>query len=135
MATPKTAVESDARQIRRLRVLMDRKEALEAQVKEVNKHIFEVKSGLRTSFETQRVKSLALEGVGTCGSRDMIYAKVVDADATRAWLAELGREEIIKEDFNKSRLAALVKEQLKAGEAVPECVSYIETTEISLRRS
>jgi hypothetical protein len=132
---PKTAVETDARMIGRLRILMDQKESLEEQVKETTEQIKKVKLRLRSSFQTQEIKSLNIEGLGTCGTRDMIYAKVEDPDAAREWLAEIGREEVLTEQFNKSRLNSLVKERLENGDGIPECVSWVESTEVSLRRS
>ena len=114
---------------------MDELDVLEKRKKKLNADLRDTKSKLLTSFDANSVESMRVEGVGLMYTSRKIYAKVADDEACRAWLHEIGRDEVITESVNKTRLAGLVKELLKKGDAVPDSVEYTEPTEIKLTRS
>ena len=95
----------------------EKKEAAEAQVKDVNLTIAAIEQELWEAFEREDLSSLKLGNGKTVSVFDQVSVKVEDKAAFTAWVREQGMDGLLTIHANTA--SALVKERVTAGEDVP----------------
>lgn len=121
-----------------LRQLKDRKEALETELKSVNKQIGVVEGQhLPTAMEDAEITKFTVEGVGGIHLRDKVATFVAkdDRDALYQELRDTGHEALVVDHVWPGTLTAWVKEQLDNGLAVPDQIKVTLLPQAILRRS
>ena len=120
-----------------LRSLVDRKEALAEEEKEINKRLKVLKEiELPEYMDENDLEKVTVEGVGTIYIQVQVYANVKKEDnpAFYAWLRETGNEDLITEYVFPATVKAFCKEQLENGKPVPDMVSAHKVPTAMLRR-
>lgn len=128
-------MESLADKARRLRALKDEKEALEAQVKEVNKQIVQLEQhDLPSQMEDLDEEKFSVPDIGTVYLQNKLYVNVLkdDREKLHDWCIENGHEALIVPHIHPATLQAFAKEQLEAGKPLPDFVkaTFIPTAVI-----
>lgn len=107
----------------RMRVLQEQKDALEADLSEVNKEL----DLLRTKkipelMESMELRNVTIEGIGRVQLAADIYASTREGkkDAAMQWLRDLGYDNMIQETYNSSSLKALLRRMLAEGVDIPD---------------
>jgi len=120
-----------------LRALKDRKEAIAAEEKEVNKRIKALtEHELPEYMEEQDIDKVTIDGVGTLFIQQQVYANV-KADNRAGlydWLRDTGNEAMIVDWVFPQSLKAFCKDQLANGQALPEMVDAHYVPTAMLRR-
>lgn len=123
--------------VNELRAAKDRKDALDAELKEVNKTIRTLaEQKIPEYMDDNDIEKATVEGVGTVYLSTKVYANVraENKDAFYAWLRETGNAALIKEYVFPSTLNAFVKEQLGNGVALPDVLEARLYPTANLRR-
>ena len=108
-----------------LRILKDRKEALEENLKSVNAQISAIQgAALPNAMEEADITKFTVEGIGSVHLRDDVAASVLKADreALHTELRGTGHEALIVDHVWPQTLTAWVKEQLENGNPVPDLI-------------
>ena len=106
-----------------LRGLKDRKEAIEADLKSVNKQITALQGGVMpAAMEEADITKYTVEGVGSVHLRDDLATSVLKADreALHEQLRADGHDALVVDHVWPQTLTAWVKEQLENGLSVPD---------------
>lgn len=109
--------------VKQLREIKDRKDLLEAELKEVNGEIRRLSEQvIPEMMDDQDIEKLTVEGVGTCYLSTKIYAnvKAENKEQFYSWLTENGHGDLIREHVFPASLNAFAKEQLQEGKALPD---------------
>lgn len=123
---------------RDLRAKKDRKEVLEAELKELNKGIRELaEQRIPTYMDDNEIEKLSVEGVGTIFLTTKVYANVKAEDREKffTWLRENGNGDLIKEVVHPQTLNAFAKEQLGNGVSLPDVLDARLYPTANLRRT
>jgi hypothetical protein len=103
--------------------LQNRKEALEAQLKLINKEYDFLRiTKVPAKMEEDGVDRISVTGIGRVSlTADMhVSIKADQKDRFYEWLRDNGRGDLLQENVNPSTLKAAVKGMFKSGEEVPE---------------
>lgn len=103
--------------------IQQNKEALETQLKEVNRHFDYLRiTKIPTTMEDEGVNKITVTGIGRVSlTADMhVSIKAEQKESFYEWLRDNGRTDLIQENVNASTLKAAVKTMFKNGEEVPE---------------
>ena len=109
--------------IKEMRVIQGEKEALEEELKDLNKHFDFLRiTKIPQMMEDSGVKNINVEGVGRVSlTADMhVSVKAEMKEAFYLWLRDNGREDLIQPTVNSSTLKATVKNMVKKGEEIPD---------------
>lgn len=123
--------------ITEFRNLKDTKEALEDQIKEINKAIKVLAEKLIPEYmEENDIDKTTIAGVGTVHIQQQLYTNVKadDREELYTWLRESGNEDMIKDWVFPQSLKAFCKEQLENGKPIPEMVTAHFVPTAILRR-
>lgn len=127
------------RDIRYYVSLRSRKEALEAELAEVNGRLFEAEARLVERMDETETERVTIRGVGTVYTRGETWVSVAAdrRDDQHAWLRSVGAELIIKPTVHHATFAALVREMIDNGRAaeIPEWIEVRAVTRLALRRA
>jgi hypothetical protein len=120
---------------RSLRGFKDKKEALETELKEINKAIVALEQGeLPKLMEDLDEEKFSVPEIGTVFLQNKLYVSVLkdDRDKLHDWCQENGHEALIVPHIHPATLQAFAKEQLEAGKALPDFVkaTFIPTAVI-----
>lgn len=120
-----------------LRELKDRKEALEEDLKVVNKKIsYYADYLLPEVMEEQGLSSFKVPKIGSITLGEKVYASV-KADNRGdffEWLRATGNDALITEQVHPQTLTAFVREQLQNGSELPDAVTFQVKKIATLRR-
>jgi hypothetical protein len=122
---------------RRLRALKDQKESLESQVKEINKEIVRIaQTDLPQLMEDLDEDKFSVPEVGTVYLKNELYVSVLkdDREKLHDWCHENGHEALIVPHIHPATLQAFCKEQLEAGNALPDIVKATFVPTAVIRR-
>lgn len=103
--------------------LQNRKEALEAQLKLINKEYDFLRiTKVPAKMEEDGVDRISVTGIGRVSlTADMhVSIKAEQKEQFFEWLRDNGRGDLLQENVNPSTLKAAVKGMFKSGEEVPE---------------
>lgn len=106
-----------------LKALRDRKEQLEAELKEVNKKKDRLENNdLPREMEDQEITKVSIENLGTLYLQSSVYAyiNVEDREKANDWFKANGYGDIVKESVHHGTLKGWVREQLETGHDVPD---------------
>jgi hypothetical protein len=106
-----------------MKAIEDRKEALEAEISEVNKTLdFLRKVKIPEIMAGLELRNATFEGLGRVQLAEDIYANTRDGqkEAGMQWLRDLGYDDMIVETYNASSLKALFRRMIKAGQPIDE---------------
>lgn len=123
-----------------LKALRDRKDALEAELKQVNMDIDNTDWHLATLMAETETRNFTRAGTMFClTSKTRASAREGMKDELFAALREQGYGDLVYETVNCSSLSAFVKEQMEEHDALPDwldgLVSVFEKTTVSVRRA
>ena len=108
-----------------MKALQDRKEAVEAQLTELNKalEIIRVQT-MPSMMETLGLRNATFEGLGRVQLASDLHASTREGQKTAAmqWLRDCGYEGMITETYNASSLKALFRRQLTEGVDIPDAI-------------
>lgn len=107
----------------RMRVLQEQKDALEADLSEVNKELDLIRTKkIPELMESMELRNVTIEGIGRVQLAADIYASTREGkkDAAMQWLRDLGYDNMIQETYNSSSLKALLRRMLAEGVDVPD---------------
>lgn len=119
------------------RHLKDRKEVLETELKEVNGLIEDVQvNQLPKMMDENNVEKFTVAGVGTIYQQVKVYAYVKKEDQAGFydWLRENGHGDLIKAIVFSPTLSSFAKEQIEAGNDLPEMLVAHKVPTAMLRR-
>ena len=108
-----------------MRILEDRKEALELQLKEINGGLDELRmKNIPEMMDGLGVKNATFEGIGRVQLTADIFASTREGQKEKAmqWLRDCGYDGMISETYNASSLKALFRRQLKEGIEIPDSI-------------
>jgi hypothetical protein len=103
--------------------LQQRKEAIEDQLKAINKEYDFLRiTKVPQKMEDEGIERLSVAGVGRVSlTADMhVSIKASQRERFYEWLRDNGRTDLLQETINPSTLKAAVKGMYKSGEEVPE---------------
>jgi len=124
--------------VRRLRELKDEKEKLGEEEKRINIEISQIETlKLPEMMESAGITSFKVPGIGSVSIRNETYVSVLAENRPQLY-AELrasGNGDLITEQVNPQTLKSWVKENLEAGNEVPDVVKVTYVKEAKLRRS
>jgi hypothetical protein len=103
--------------------LQNRKEALEAQLKLINKEYDFLRiTKVPAKMEEDGIDRISVTGIGRVSlTADMhVSIKAEQKEQFFEWLRDNGRGDLLQENVNPSTLKAAVKGMFKSGEEVPE---------------
>lgn len=109
--------------IRAMHVKMLEKEALEEQLKEINKEYDFLRLNLIPNrFEEEGIEGLKVEGIGRVSLTGDMYVSLVKEHRDEAYqfFRDLNMGDLIQETINSSTLKAAIKGMIKKGEEIPE---------------
>lgn len=144
---PEVLVASDAasavlvNDLKAARVLRERKEALEGEIKEINKILSDPQDGLYPrilrQFDALGITNMKVDGVGTVYTFEMAVPKVLDDEQFIAWLDARGDGGIAKRSIHHQTLRAWYKDKLESGNDVPPrtMVDVYNVREVRFRKS
>jgi hypothetical protein len=121
----------------RFRELKDRKDSLNAELKELQEELSRLETELLPQkMEENEIEKFTTDGVGTIFTQVKVYASVVKADETSLhnWLRDQGHGALIKETVAPGTLNSFVKEQLEQGTDLPEFIKATKIETAMLRR-
>ena len=130
-----TNLESVVKELRRLK---DRKEALAAEESEINKQITLIEqSKLPAMMEEAGITKFQVPGIGSVGVKNetFIYVAADNRAKLHETLRRQGNGSLITETVNHQTLQSFVKEQLAAGNSVPDEIKLTFVKVAKLRRS
>lgn len=109
--------------IARMHEIQQKKERLEAQVKELNRHFDFLRiTKIPAQMEEEGIDRINVTNVGRVSlTADMhVSIKAEMKEQFYQWLRDNGREDIVTETVNPSTLKATVKNMVKNGEEYPD---------------
>ena len=119
--------------------LQNRKEALEDQLKILNKEFDFLRiTKIPTKMEDEGIDRINVTGIGRVSlTADMhVSIKAEMKEKFFEWLQDNGRGDLITENVNPSTLKAAVKNMYKSGEEIPELLLNVSPyTRASITRS
>jgi hypothetical protein len=121
----------------RFRELKDRKDSLNAELKELQEELTILETQLLPQkMEENEIEKFTTDGVGTIFTQIKVYASVVKAEESRFhdWLREQGHGAMIKPTVAPGTLSSFAKEQLEAGVELPEFIKATKIETAMLRR-
>lgn len=124
--------------VRDLRKLKDRKEALAEEEKQINKDIAAIEGQkLPEMMEAAGISSFKVPGIGSVSIRNETYVYVAAENRPKLHeaLKESGNGDLVTETVNHQTLQSWVKEQLEAGNEIPEAIKLTFAKLAKLRRS
>lgn len=120
MAGPAQKIIQAAKLLAKLR---DRKEKLEAELREVNKEKGKLEQQtLPKMMADAEIEKMTIEGIGTLYTQISYrgYINADDRDLANQWFKENGHGAIVKEMVHPRTLVAWVKDQMAEGKKVPD---------------
>lgn len=125
--------------IEAMNTMQNRKEAVEAQLKIINKEYDFLRiTKIPSKMEDEGVDRISVAGIGRVSlTADMhVSVKADQKERFLQWLGDNGRGDLITENVNPSTLKAAVKKMYKSGEEVPEDMLNVSPfTRASITRS
>lgn len=124
--------------VKELRRLKDRKEDLADQTTEVNKAITHIEQQVLPSMmESAGISNFKVPGIGSVSIRNETFVYVAADDRPRLHeeLRASGNGSLVTETVNHQTLQSWVKEQLEAGNEVPDAIKLTYAKIAKLRRS
>lgn len=121
-----------------MRELKDRKKSLEDELKALNEELTSIETEkLPTCMDDNDVEKFTVPGVGTIYQQVKVYAyvKAEDRERFHDWLRATENGELIKETVHPQTLNAFAKEQLEAGNDLPEWFKASKVPTAMLRRN
>jgi hypothetical protein len=109
--------------IAEMHALRQQKDALEAQMKQINKHYDFLRIvKIPDQFANEQLKIVKIDGIGRVNLKADLFAsiKTGQKEAAFEWLRDTGHGGIIKPAIHSATFKAAVKEMLKNGEEIPE---------------
>lgn len=106
----------------KMREVQDKKEALEAQVKEYSAILDELRlKKIPDLMEELEVTTATFEGLGRVQLASDLYASTKEGQkqAAMQWLRDCGLEDLITETYNASTIKAVFRKMLKDGAEIP----------------
>jgi len=108
-----------------MKILQEKKDVLEEQLKEINKDLDRLRIlEIPQIMESLGVKTTTFDGLGRVQLANDIFASTREGkkDDAMQWLRDCGYEGMITETYNASTLKALFRRMLKDGIEIPEDV-------------
>lgn len=106
---------------RAMRELELQKEGIEAQLKEINKQLDQLRlKDIPEAMAESDIRTLTIDGVGRVQLAMDCYATIKDKQAGYDWLRENGYAGLITEYVQPSTFKAAVKDALKDGQEFPD---------------
>ena len=106
---------------RAMRELELKKEGIEAQLKEINKQLDQLRlKDIPEAMAESDIRTLTIDGVGRVQLAMDCYATIKDKQAGYDWLRENGYAGLITEYVQPSTFKAAVKDALKDGQEFPD---------------
>lgn len=106
---------------RHMKDLQGKKEALESDLKEINKALDQVRlKDIPEAMAESDIRTLTIEGVGRVQLAMDCYATIKDKEAGYSWLRENGYSGLITEYVQPSTFKATVKDAIKDGQEFPD---------------
>lgn len=105
-----------------MRKVQDQKEALEAQLKDVNGLLDELRlKKIPDLMEELEVTTATFAGLGRVQLASDLYASTREGKKEDAmqWLRDCGYEDLIQETYNASSIKAIFRKMLKEGAEIP----------------
>lgn len=124
--------------VRRLRELKDEKEKLGEEEKRINIEISQIETlKLPEMMESAGITSFKVPGIGSVSIRNETYVSVLAENRPQLYeeLRASGNGDLITEQVNPQTLKSWVKENLEAGNEVPDVIKVTYVKEAKLRRS
>ncbi len=113
--------------------LQDERDALEMQEKLASKKVEEMMPKLVAEFETAKMQSINLNGIGTFYMDAQTFPKVEDNDTLIAWMKKNKLADLVKTTVNYQTLRGLCNERRHGNLPMPEGVTTYDKTTIKLR--
>lgn len=106
---------------RHMKDLQGKKEALESDLKEINKALDQVRlKDIPEAMAESDIRTLTIDGVGRVQLAMDCYATIKDKEAGYNWLRENGYSGLITEYVQPSTFKATVKDAIKDGQEFPD---------------
>lgn len=109
--------------VRRLDEWQQRKDRLDAELKQVNKVFDHLRMArIPQAFDDDGISLLRVDGVGRCSLTADMFVSIAKGrrDEAYEWLRDTGRQDLITETINASTLKAVIKKAKLSGEELPE---------------
>lgn len=114
-------MENVIKMAREMRALQEKKDALDAQVKEINITLDDLRlKQIPEAMAESDIRTLTIEGVGRVQLALDLYATIKDKEAGYAWLDEHGYGGLITSYVQPSTLKAAIKQAIKDGQSFPD---------------
>jgi D-alanine-D-alanine ligase-like ATP-grasp enzyme len=106
---------------RAFKQLKEKHEKLKQAAAEVWKEVDYLRfDAIPEKMEEESLDVCTIAGVGRLGTRVEANVKTNDKDALKAWLIEIGAEDLIGETVNSSSLKSFITNRIKEGEDIPD---------------
>lgn len=118
-----------------LRAIMDQKQELETNLKEVNKRLDDLSKKLSDVMESAGVDGFKVAKVGTVYIKENHHPSTPNKDAFLAWLDKNNMQDLAPRTVHPARLKSLVTELLGEGKPLPDGVTDFVQRRAVIRRS
>lgn len=112
-----------------MKKLQVRKDELETELTEVNKHLDEIRTKkIPELMESMELRNVTIEGIGRVQLAADLYASTREGqkEAAMLWLRDCGYDNMITETYNASSLKALFRRLLVDGADIPEDIFNVQ---------
>lgn len=112
-----------------MKKLQVRKDELETELTEVNKHLDEIRTKkIPELMESMELRNVTIEGIGRVQLAADMYASTREGqkEAAMLWLRDCGYDNMITETYNASSLKALFRRLLVDGADIPEDIFNVQ---------
>lgn len=137
METTQTSSVRSTELARKMYELRQKKAALEAQVKEIDAGLDQVRFELTTIMVELEMQKFQLEGIGTFYLSTNIYPKIPNQETMIAWLDKEGLAALAPRKVHVPSLKEMIEERMEKDLPVPgpELVEMTPETSVRLRAS
>lgn len=118
----------------RIKTLRETKAALKSQLDDVNEELENLNIDVTDFFESHRIQSLKIEGIGNFYLNRQLYPSIENQEVCYNWLKAAGDFDLML-TFNTNKFKAYYKERLENGMDLPDGVKQFFKTEVRLRKS
>lgn len=119
----------------RMKELQANKESLEENVSAVNTELDDIRlRKIPEMMESLGLVNVTFDGVGRVQLASDLYCstKAGQKDAAMQWLRDVGMEGMISETYNASSMKAYVRNLIKQGVELPDCLNVVPFTRASV---
>jgi hypothetical protein len=131
---PSILTEEVRSKMERIKELREVKANLKQELDTVNGELEELNVKVTDFFESHRIQSLKIEGLGNFYLNRALYPAIEDKEVCYNWLKKTGDYELLL-SFNTNKFKAYYKERLENGQELPDGVNQFFKTDVRLRKA